>query len=938
MSLRTRHLPQTCLLLSGIALACASHAQNSAEPTAAHQQTLYQIDIPAQALSSALVSLGRQTGLQISADSSLLQGLAAPRIKAQLSPEQALQRLLANSGLDWHFSHNGSVMVNKRPLRDSAAVQLSNTYVEAQAPSPQGQTRITRQQISALPAGNGDITSLLKIHPNVQFDNSQQSSKSPGEISPANISINGAKHYQNAFRLDGFNINNDIDPGTRTANGVADEAPGRSQGLAIDTDLLDEILVLDSNVPAAYGGFTGGVIEATTRAPSKDLHGKFSTQWSKSKWTRYHIEEGYEDDFAYGAADDEHPEFDKIIYRGTLEGHLTENVGVLTNFSQKRAVMPTGLYSANNVSKMGFSQRDQERRIDNYFLKGVWQASDRWLIESSLTHAPEESLLWRSNMPNSAYINKQGGDQVSLRAVWEGDIAKVEQKLAWGRLEQSRDSEQDNWYTWRKSTSKPWGPTLANAASSNSIEGGNGDIELQQNTWQYSLQFDWQPIHWLGLTHNLQNGLELTHQTVSFERLTDNHTYVNPTATNTCTKTDGSIDPLCSMGTTVNGWNGQYLRTDNYWAAGSVNFNLKQWAAYLQDEVRGQHFMLRPGVRIDADDYMQQTTVAPRLALEILPWGDRSTVFTAGVNRYYGRNITSLRLEEERNLLFSVYNRTSINSPWVQSTAPSKDVKFSELNVPYDDELTFGIAQQWRDTEFALKYVQRKGRDQIVKSSRNFGQLPAESGFTNNYAIYTNDGESQTNTLTFTVTPLTPFDVYGTQHSGQVALDWTQSESSSPEYSASASDNYINGNIVFYQGQFIDYRDLPSDNYYRPWTARLTTISEIPQLNLTLTNFFRYRAAYSALGQSVSASRSGLSYNGEGVPIYDEFEYSNALTWDMRIAWEMPTAKNQAIFVNLDVTNVTDRVIAADRTTVTDSGMTTYEVGRQFMVEAGYRF
>ncbi len=110
--------------------------------------------------------------------------------------------------------------------------------------------------------------------PNVQYNNSQLSSHTPGEIDPANISISGGLYYQNNFQIDGFNMNNDLNPSISgdNYNPVATTAlPGQSQGLNIDISLLDSISVQDSNISAAYGGFSGGVIEANTKKQLKNL-------------------------------------------------------------------------------------------------------------------------------------------------------------------------------------------------------------------------------------------------------------------------------------------------------------------------------------------------------------------------------------------------------------------------------------------------------------------------------------------------------------------------------------------------------------------------------------------------------------------------------------------------------------------------------------------
>lgn len=52
-------------------------------------------------------------------------------------------------------------------------------------------SKLNKTMLDSTPSGNGDITSILKIIPNVQFDNAQLKSSTPGEIDPANISISG---------------------------------------------------------------------------------------------------------------------------------------------------------------------------------------------------------------------------------------------------------------------------------------------------------------------------------------------------------------------------------------------------------------------------------------------------------------------------------------------------------------------------------------------------------------------------------------------------------------------------------------------------------------------------------------------------------------------------------------------------------------------------
>ncbi|WP_041118846.1 TonB-dependent receptor plug domain-containing protein [Pseudomonas protegens] len=899
---------------------------------ASDHRTRHSIDIARQPLSTALMALAQQTGLQISVESQLLLNLNAPAVQGELSAEQALAKLLKGSQLEWIYIGDDALMVQRATRPRTDPVRLGNTKVPGELSLPQGETRVDRATIEAMPAGNGDITSLLRSHPNVQFDDAQLSSKTPGEIGPANISINGAQFYQNAFLVDGINMNNDIDPAEDRVQ-LLDAVPGRSQGLALDTDLLENITVLDSNVPAAYGGFNGGVIDAQTRAPTQALHGKFSVQTTRSAWTQYHVDESEEQRMENSGSPDEQPKFDKVTVRGTLQGHLTDNFGLLGSFSQKRSTIPLGFYSYNNVEEMGFHEEKQQRRIDNYFLKSVWKASDQLTVETSVTHAPEESHYFRANVANSGYDNKAGGTQVNLRTVWDGDLARVEQNLAWSGQEQSRQSDSADYWTWRKSATKDWG--IGNKATANTLEGGWGDIEQQQRTWQYKLNADWRSVDWLGMTHRPQTGLEFSRQYVRYERLTDSSTYVAPAATTTCTNSAGVTDSVaCNMGRTLNGWAGQYMKSRTRYATGEFDFTTTSWGSWLQDEINLGQLTLRPGVRVDSDDYMDKTTWAPRFSLEYDLFGDRTTLLNAGVNRYYGRSVSSWQLQDGRNRLRFNETRDSLDKPWVVKSNAANQVRFNQLDIPYDDELMLGVVQQWAGVEYALKYVNRKGRDQVVQvSGKTLGEPSTDPTLASNYTTYTNDGKSETDTYTLTVTPLQRWTLLGTQTGGQLALNWTDSKASAPTYVA-AENLYYQNSVIQYQGSFINYDDRPASNFNRPWTARLTTITEIPQANLQWSNFWRYRAGYKRIGDT----GRNVDYMGTSVDVWEEQKFQAALTWDTRLGWRIPTARDQNVFINVDVFNVLDKKSVNANQTVNSNSVSTYEVGRQYWLEVGYAF
>ncbi|HYQ50055.1 MAG TPA: TonB-dependent receptor plug domain-containing protein, partial [Pseudomonas sp.] len=229
---------------------------------------VHAFDIPAQQLAGALIAFGQQSGLQVSADAQLLEGALGNPVQGSFSSEAALSRLLSGSGLTWDTDGDVISLRLLHSEADAGPLELHDTLVlgDTEGNGYMGATVISGKAIRAFPGANGDITTLLQMHPSVQFSGAQKSSNTPGEIDPADISINGAKFYQNNFMIDGISINNDLDPGAHgySENRQFDAAPSNPHGIALDADLLQEVKVYDSNVPAEYGGFNGGVIDAIT--------------------------------------------------------------------------------------------------------------------------------------------------------------------------------------------------------------------------------------------------------------------------------------------------------------------------------------------------------------------------------------------------------------------------------------------------------------------------------------------------------------------------------------------------------------------------------------------------------------------------------------------------------------------------------------------------
>lgn len=88
-------------LLGAAAIAAICPATAMAQ--ASGEATVRDYDIAPQALSDALIDFGRRSGLQVSVDADQVQGVRSPGTRGRMSAREALDRLLAGSGLVWRL-------------------------------------------------------------------------------------------------------------------------------------------------------------------------------------------------------------------------------------------------------------------------------------------------------------------------------------------------------------------------------------------------------------------------------------------------------------------------------------------------------------------------------------------------------------------------------------------------------------------------------------------------------------------------------------------------------------------------------------------------------------------------------------------------------------------------------------------------------------------
>lgn len=819
-----------------------------------------------------------------------------------------------------------------------------------------GESKVSKDTIESLPSVNRGLTDILRVNPNVQFGNTQITSKNSGEIDPQDISINGAKFYQNNFMIDGLNINNDLNPGKRIQDQT--NIPGKtlpdlgsiSQGINIDSGLIESITVHDSSVSARYGGFQGGVIDTKTRDPQKGFHGKISTSHTSDKLTKFHIDKFEKDSFKNSFEHINQPKFSKWKHVLELDGSLTDDFGMIFNYSQIRSKIPLVGYWSIFMSdkKDSYEQeRVQIRKNENFFLKAKWFATDRLTITPTIIYAPSSGIYYNNTTKDSKQTMNSGGLTTSVDVNYDFDWLNFKQIFGYSKLESSRDAEKEYWIQWLPSDKRPWG-------KANSYEGGYGDITQEQETFSYDATLDFAPIEFLNIEHNFATGLQFKHSKGIYGISKDFYTVTSIgflKAGEKCLPND----PWCSMDA-LHGGRNHYQRIWEKYKKGKATAKIDQISFWLEDEMKIGNLSLRPGLRFDSDNYMNKDTIAPRFSSVYDVFGDKRTQITFGANRYYGRSSFAYALQSSRDTLKERWvrkgrnvGRTGIYSEWEKDPDWNalKGHFFKELKIPYDDEIAIGLNQRFANFDMSVKYVKRNGKDQVVKSLiENEGIKPDGSRYKEkNVTVFTNKGKSKSDTYTLSFKNIMPYEFHGTRHKFELGFSYSDYKTNFSSYELEQTTDRgemkdISQNpTVKLDGKYIKYSELPSKDYNKPWTLRVATISSFPQINLTWGNIFRLDS-----GQKYLVEEKGEEYKGELISVYKTKKISNAFNWDTSFGFEWNMPKKSKLFANIDILNVLNRKNVAGsenkfvRSEMSFVDVVTYQTGRQFWFEVGYKW
>lgn len=885
-----------------------------------------QLDMAEQPLANAIAQIARQGQLQVLFNEADLQHLRAPALNGSYSPQTALQQLLVGSGLTLVDSGNGYVIRPPAALGNTKGMVLPTTSVMGEAGGRSADNLmsapqvITSEEIRQRSTGNGNVTELLKSNPAVQFSNAGNTGLTQGEIKPEAISIHGSSSYQNAYKLDGVSFNNDVDPASDGNGETITRIDSSEQGMYIDSRLIDSVTVFDNNIPVEYGGFTGGTLDVTSRRWRGENSAHAYFRETRSSWNKVFTDPDMDFDSAKNDTSRPgryQPKYTKQNFGGWFEAGIADNLGIVVSASHRISDLPTyttggsglqlGPDNALEIVSTEPGYRNQKRVSDNYFAKLSWDANERTTAHLSANYSAYTSKLFSSSVLNSGYDNDHNGLSTTLQLEHRFDIASLDLTANYQQLKDQRTNDLKDYYTledysdWRN-------PQYYN-------NGGQGDLTTRQNSGAVKGVLRFTPFQALGLRHSPNMGFEVNKTSARYLRDRDYYRY----------KFSGTPEDL------------EYMNNASYvtrFRAGNYQAGYTNYALFLDDSMQYGRLTVRPGVRLDRDDFVEKTNLAPRLTSSFDVFGTGSTVLIAGANRYYGRSMLTYALYEAQNAgMEHCYYFCSLD-PAENDWDGVKDFEgVDSLSTPYNDELSFAIEQQVMQSLWRLQYVHREGHDEVRSRTK---YADSANAMKSRIRTFDNGGRSSHDTLSLAVSNSKPWELGAVTHALSGSISWQQSKSNTPKdqgYAFFDPNTKLDSDKVWYDGRVINAADLPATDFNSPWRFNLELTSDWQEYNLTFYNRLQWRSARN------QAVRYGNEYyldpdSGKQMLKYDKTHFASNFRWDTKVTWQPAFA--YGVGISVEVNNLLNKRNVADTFVYGDRVLHSYEPGRQFWLQLNY--
>ncbi len=755
--------------------------------------------------------------------------------------------------------------------QDSQAEQeIKITVKDSKQEGVASEKNIDAQAVKDSPAGNGNLSDYLTTVPAVRAAGDEQDGFTKGEIKPMSISINGADASQTGYFIDGVNVNNDLMSDAAHFDGSMQVNPRThsEQGYFFDARMFGNIKVYTDNVPASLGGFTGGAVVAETR--QYQGHNKVSASYrtTNDSWSSTQVDANAKAIFNKAQPDGDsaifQPDYDKHSFNVMVEQQLGGDWGLVFGASRRTS----DIMQLRQISIDGKTATSEHTRLSSNVLANInWTPDIDRNLEIGLRYSNYEEGKYYAEVLNNNVTDSHLAYGTTVR--WQQRLGggSMSVRYAFDRMQDGRDSN--------SSTAKVVSIMDEDFNSFDYTEGGYGDSDLTQDTHNLSMNYEFDRMTLGDSSHKVELGAQMTRTRYDFTRHNDVHTSME-------IKMPWFEDTSSEV-----------IRK------GEVKTSHENYAIYAQNNIVLGAFTFRPGIRVERDDYLENTNVAPRFVTQ---WQAlENTRFSLGLNRYYGRSFAGMKLSEKVAVL---NNDTSKNFASVDN-----------IDTPFADEVSVGMLQNFGNLTFAANYTLRKNRDRIMY---------VELG--DKLEGYRNGADYDVDVYTLQISNRTPWTFGPTHWTTSLGTDFIITDRSDLAKSFDPNELVILDGKPMTRAQM--EREVNSSE--EEWVVRAGISMNMPELAVTWGNNVTVKAP-------IQGSEE-MTVDANGITMYKSFDYGTHTQWDTRLRWQPSLFSTHSMYVQADVLNVLNQVRKTGVKSGSNGDYGMFTPGREFWLELGYEF
>jgi catecholate siderophore receptor len=226
----------------------------------------WDFNIPAESLAAAIAQFGRQSSARITARADLVKDLSTPGVQGRMTAAQALQRLLAGTGLTYNVASSGAFVLQQAAA--PGAVRLGTVHVQGQdaaAPGadpyadPDAPYKADRLSSNKFTEPVLDTPRTVTVLTQQALEDKNATTLREIARSTAGVTLGsgeGGNAFGDRFFIRGFDARNDV-----FVDGV------RDSGVSIRENFDDEQVEILRGPASSFAGrgTTGGAINIVTK-------------------------------------------------------------------------------------------------------------------------------------------------------------------------------------------------------------------------------------------------------------------------------------------------------------------------------------------------------------------------------------------------------------------------------------------------------------------------------------------------------------------------------------------------------------------------------------------------------------------------------------------------------------------------------------------------